>query len=73
MRRGCGFRRWRGGGVAWCWCGVSRVSKVLRDNTSHSRLEKNDAAAALSKHDPTRPMDWRIPSWVQSFVVSVAV
>jgi len=25
-------------------------------------VEKNASAAALSKHDPTRPMDWRMSS-----------
>ena len=28
-------------------------SKSWRDKTSHSRLEKNASAQALSKHDPT--------------------
>jgi hypothetical protein len=27
--------------------------KSCRDRTSHSRVEKNASAAALSKHDPT--------------------
>jgi hypothetical protein len=34
---------------------------LLRDRTSHSNDEKNASAAALSKHDPTRPIDCRIP------------
>jgi hypothetical protein len=43
--------------------GVSGVCGTrCRESTSHSRVEKNASAAALSKHDPTRPMDWRIPS-----------
>ena len=32
------------------------LSNSLRERTSHSREEKNASAAALSKHDPTRPI-----------------
>jgi hypothetical protein len=38
------------------------LSNSCRESTSHSRLEKNASAAALSKHEPTRPIDWRISS-----------
>ncbi|MDT4975234.1 MAG: hypothetical protein QOG98_992 [Pseudonocardiales bacterium] len=34
----------------------------VRDRTSCSRVETNDSAAALSKHDLTRPIDCRMPS-----------
>ena len=32
------------------------------------RVEKNDSAAALSKAEPTLPMDWTIPSRAQALV-----
>jgi len=48
-------------------------AKSYRDRTSHSKLEKNASAAALSKHDPTRPIDWVILSRRQSLVKSFAV
>lgn len=39
--------------------GLMRVveGKVCRDRTSHSKELKNPSAAALSKHEPTRPID----------------
>jgi len=45
----------------------------LRDNTSHSKEEKNASAAALSKHDPTRPIDCLIPIFWHSLVNRFAV
>jgi hypothetical protein len=39
----------------------SRVVKWCRDSTSCSNVENNASAAALSKHDPTPPIDWRTP------------
>ena len=51
----------------------SRVANVCLLRTSHSRVEKNDSAAALSKHDPTRPMDWRIFNPAHNLVKSSAV
>ena len=44
-----------------------------RERTSHSNDEKNASAAALSKHDPTRPIDCRIPIVRHSFVNEFAV
>jgi hypothetical protein len=49
------------------------VAKWCRDSTSCSRVEKNASEAALSKHDPTRPIDCRTPSWRHSFMNSFAV
>jgi hypothetical protein len=34
---------------------------------------ENDSAAALSKHDPTRPIDWRMPSRAHKAVNPPAV
>ncbi len=48
------------GGRCLVWCSGSVAGQHL---PCPGRV-KNDSAAALSKHDPTRPMDWRIPSWV---------
>jgi hypothetical protein len=56
--------------TAWA-CPV--LVKSCRDETSPSRLEKNVSAAASSKHDPTRPIDWRIWSRRQSRVKEFAV
>ena len=36
-------------------------------------VEKNASAAALSKHDPTRPIDWRTPRRSHGPVKRVAV
>ena len=54
--------------LAW-----SLVRKWCRLRTSHSRVEKNDSAAALSKHDPTRPMLWRMCRPAHKVVKLVAV
>ena len=53
--------------------GLSGVDDRCRDSTSHSREEKKASAAALSKQDPTRPMDWRMPILRHSFMNDVAV
>ena len=37
------------------------------------RVEKNDSAAALSKAEPTLPMDWTIPSRAQALVNASAL
>ena len=55
---------------AWA-CRVSR--NVCRDSTSHSSEERNASAAALSKQDPTRPIDCRMPSLRLSFMNDFAV
>ena len=49
------------------------VRPRCRDRTSHSCEENSASAAALSKHDPTRPTDWRTPSWRHSRVNASAV
>src|SRR5699024_9135328 len=56
--------------TAWAW---AVELKSWRDNTSHSSELKNASAAALSKHDPTRPIDWRIPSFPHNVVNASAV
>src|SRR5699024_7277682 len=56
--------------TAWAW---AVEPKSWRDNTSHSSELKNASAAALSKHDPTRPIDWRIPSFQHNVVNASAV
>jgi hypothetical protein len=38
------------------------MPRPARDRTSCSRVEKNASAAALSKHEPTLPIDWDTPS-----------
>ena len=45
---------------------MSRVRQQRRDISSCSRVEKNDSAAALSSAQPTRPIDWVIPSLEQA-------
>jgi hypothetical protein len=49
------------------------VRKVLRSNTSHSRLAKKLSAIALSKQSPTLPIDGRTPSLVQRVPKAIAV
>ncbi len=51
----------------------SRVANVCLLRTSHSSVEKNDSAAALSKHDPTRPIDCRIVNPAHNLVKSSEV
>jgi hypothetical protein len=48
-------------------------SKSWRERTSHSSELKNASAASLSKHDPTHPMNWRIPKCRHDFVTLLAV
>ena len=50
-----------------------RVVKWWRESTSCSSVEKNDSTAALSKHDPTRPMDCAMSRVVHSAVKSFDV
>ena len=50
----------------WMWLAISRrasylVASGVRLNSSHSSVEENASAAALSKDDPARPIDWLIP------------
>jgi hypothetical protein len=48
-------------------------SEVVPREPSCSRVEKNASLAALSKHDPTRPIDCRIPSRRHNAVKVLAV
>jgi hypothetical protein len=49
------------------------VAKWCRDRASCSRVEKDASEEALSKHDPTRPIDCRTPSLRHIVVKSFAV
>ena len=48
------------------WRAWAFVVKWCRDRTSCSRVEKNASAAALSKHEPTLPIDCDTPSFRHS-------
>jgi hypothetical protein len=55
------------------WRGWAFVVKWCRDKTSCSRVEKKASAAALSKHEPTVPIDCDTPSFRHSVVKTPAV
>ena len=47
--------------------------KWLSRNNSHSRVELNDSATALSRADPVRPIDWVMPASRQAWANSSPV
>jgi hypothetical protein len=49
------------------------VAKCLVRNSSHCSVENQLSAAASSKHDPARPIDWLIPNVAQARSNTVAV
>jgi hypothetical protein len=46
---------------ATSWCASALVAKRLRLSTSNTRVECQLSTAALSKQDPTRPIDRATP------------
>lgn len=53
--------------------GGAGVDEVVPGQHFPFQAGEDASAAALSKHDPTRPIDWRMPSLRHSLVNAVAV